>query len=93
MLNSEYIKSQICKLYDLYKENPNLEVSCFVETSKFHYTGTLVFDDLLIVPQNSLILKGVGIFDKSETLISSYEESTISLDSIAAFSYKVSNID
>lgn len=85
--NFEYIYSELCKLYEQYKQNPNIEIRCYIDVAGNKYAGSLVFDSNLVIPNESIILEGVFISNKDGVQISKYDFSTINMKAIDAFSY------
>lgn len=90
MTYKEEMFSILSKIYDLYREKPNLSFLCSVETKNNFYHGTLEFDENGVVNQECIILTAVLLSDKmKDNEVIKLDKSCISFDAIKVFSYSV----
>ena len=89
MRNSDYVYMSVCKLYDLYKQNPNLKVCCFIETKFNIYKGNFSFDENFVISENSVVLKDAIGYTSPKDSANFYNEVIIDIKAINTFSYKI----
>ncbi len=89
---SENLYTIICNLYELYKKNPNIRVTCTIETKNNFYFGVFEFDVNFVINTDCLILKDVLLTEKLvDDQIIKLDKLCISFDSIKAFAYSLKN--
>lgn len=91
LTNRVSIYQLICELYKEHDKNPNIKVSCIVETAKNNYYGTFVFDENNVIFDRSLTLCNVCVSQNMFEEMTMFDKSCFNFDSIVAFSYKITN--
>jgi len=91
LTNSE-VFNIVHSLYDVYSKNPNITVTCRIETKHRVYSGKFVFDEKEIISDNILTLCDTIIADKVDTTDYIRDDKTIiSFSAITVFSFSIKN--